>query len=108
MIDLKVLGSALSQLEEERGIPKEKIIDAIEQALAAAYKKDYGKKGQIVRAKFDMNTGTAEFYQVKVVVDESMLKPETENEEEGEEPAETVEIENADGDENNQDRRAHV
>ena len=102
MIDLKVLGSALSQLEEERGIPKEKIIDAIEQALAAAYKKDYGKKGQIVRAKFDMNTGTAEFYQVKVVVDESMLKPETENEEEGEEPAETVEIENADGDENNQ------
>ena len=33
MIDLKVLKSALEQLEEERKIPKEKIIEAIEQAL---------------------------------------------------------------------------
>jgi len=90
MIDLKVLGSALTQLEEERGIPKEKIIDAIEQALAAAYKKDYGKKGQIVRTKFDMDTGAAEFYQVKVVVDESMLKPEEEENEE--EEVETTEV----------------
>lgn len=74
MIDLKVFNSALSQLEDERGIPKEKIIEAIEQALAAAYKKDYGKKGQIVRARFDTNTGTAEFTQVKIVVDESVVR----------------------------------
>ena len=44
-------------LEEEKKIPREKIIDAIEQALAAAYKKDYGKKGQIVRATFNSETG---------------------------------------------------
>ncbi len=74
MIDLKVFNSALSQLEEERGIPKEKILEAIEQALAAAYKKDYGKKGQIVRARFDTNTGAAEFTQVKIVVDESVVR----------------------------------
>lgn len=83
MFDLKGLNSALSQLEEERGIPKEKILGAIEDALAAAYKRDYGKRGQIVRAHFDLATGTAEFYRVKIVVDESMLQ----HEEEGAESA---------------------
>lgn len=79
MLDLKVMKSALLQLEEERKIPKEKIIDAIEQALAAAYKKDYGKKGQIVRAHFDIETGETSFLQVKIVVDETtarMINPE--------------------------------
>jgi transcription termination/antitermination protein NusA len=70
MFDLKVIHSVLDQLEEERGIPREKIIEAIEAALATAYRKDYGKKGQIVRAKFDLNTGATEFFQVKKVVDE--------------------------------------
>ena len=82
MLDLKVLKSALEQLEEERKIPKEKIIDAIEQALAAAYKKDYGKKGQIVRAHFDIDSGKTEFYQVKIVVDETLVRMEEEGEEE--------------------------
>ncbi len=72
MLDLKTFKSALEQLEEERKIPKEKILDAIEQAMAAAYKKDYGKKGQIIRAKFDLDTGKTDFYQVKIVVDESI------------------------------------
>src|SRR3989344_808828 len=73
MIDLKVVNSVLTQLEEERGIPKEKIIEAIELALATAYKKEYGKKGQIVRAKFDLNTGKTEMFQVKIVVDENSV-----------------------------------
>ena len=72
MLDLKTFKSALEQLEEERKIPKEKILDAIEQAMAAAYKKDYGKKGQIIRAKFDLETGKTNFFQIKVVVDESI------------------------------------
>ncbi|OGI94505.1 transcription termination factor NusA [Candidatus Nomurabacteria bacterium RIFCSPLOWO2_01_FULL_40_18] len=72
MLDLKTFKSALEQLEEERKIPKEKILDAIEQAMAAAYKKDYGKKGQIIRAKFDLETGKTEFFQIKIVVDESI------------------------------------
>ena len=73
MVDLKVIGSVLKQLEEERGIPQEKILEAIELALATAYKKEYGKKGQIVRAKFDLNTGKTEMFQVKIVVDESTV-----------------------------------
>ena len=74
------MGSALEQLETERGIPREKIIEAIAQALAAAYKKDYGKKGQVIRAHFDPDSGTAEFTQVKTVVEETSVRmPEDED-----------------------------
>ena len=57
MIDLKTLNSALEQLAAERGIPREKVIETIEDALSAAYKKDYGKRGQVIRASFDLTTG---------------------------------------------------
>lgn len=80
MIDYKQFLLALDQIAEEKKISKEKIIETLEMALAAAYKKDYGKKGEIVRAKFDLKTGKFEVFQVKLVVDESMIKPETEEE----------------------------
>ena len=67
---------AIEQICEEKGLSKEKVLETIEMALAAAYKKDHGRKGQIVRAKFDPETGRAKFYQIKIVVDKSMLKPE--------------------------------
>lgn len=73
MVDLKIINSVLTQLEEERGIPREKIVEAIELALATAYKKEYGKKGQVIRSKFDLNTGKTEMFQVKIVVDESTV-----------------------------------
>ena len=73
LFDLKTINSVLGQLEEERGIPKEKIIEAIDAALATAYKKEYGKRGQIIEAKFDIGTGGVEFYQVKIVVDDSKV-----------------------------------
>ena len=78
MLDIKTFKSALEQLEEEKKIPKEKILDAIEQAMAAAYKKDYGKKGQIIRAQFDLETGKTDFFQIKIVVDETIAKIEEE------------------------------
>src|SRR3989344_4986537 len=78
MLDLKNLNSALDQLAEDKGIGKEKILETIEMALAAAYKKDYGKKTQIVRAEFDIASGKAKFWQIKLVVDESMIKTEEE------------------------------
>lgn len=82
-MDLKALKLALNQLEEERNIPKEKILSAIQDALVAAYKGDYGKKGQIIRAELDLDTGTVEFSQVKIVVDENSVRMEDdENEEE--------------------------
>jgi transcription termination/antitermination protein NusA len=84
MFDLKVINSVLAEMEEERGIPRERMIDAIEQSLATAYKKEFGKRGQIITCKFDLDTGTTIFNQIKIVVDESMLKPEPELDENGE------------------------
>ena len=73
MFDLKVINSVLDQLKEERGIPKEKVLEAIEMAIATAYRKEYGKRGQIIRAKFDLQTGGIEMSQVKIVVDDSKV-----------------------------------
>ncbi|MDO8240645.1 MAG: transcription termination factor NusA [Candidatus Moranbacteria bacterium] len=64
-------GSAISALCEEKGISKEKVVETIEAALAAAYKKDYGKKGQNIKAVFNDKTGGADFFLVKEVVDET-------------------------------------
>ena len=73
MFDLKVINSVLGELEEVRGIPRASIIEAIEAALATAYKKEYGKKGQIIRTTFDLNTGETHFFQVKIAVDDSRV-----------------------------------
>ena len=55
--DLKTINLVVEQLADERGIPREKMAEAIESALATAYKKEYGKRGQIVRAHFDSASG---------------------------------------------------
>lgn len=85
MFDLKTLHATLDQIEEEKRISKEQILHALEEAIAAAYKKDYGKRGQIIRSHFNTDTGELEFEQVKIAVDDSMVKPELA---EGEEPQE--------------------
>ncbi|PIY90876.1 MAG: transcription termination/antitermination protein NusA [Candidatus Nealsonbacteria bacterium CG_4_10_14_0_8_um_filter_35_10] len=72
-MDFKSFASAIAQIAEEKGIAPEKVIESLEQALAAAYKKDYGKKGQKILAKFNSKTGELRFWQVKLVVDQSMI-----------------------------------
>jgi transcription termination/antitermination protein NusA len=79
MFDLKIMNSVLSELEEERGIPKAKVIEAIEAALATAYKKEYAKRGQDIRAQMDLSSGVTEFQQIKEVVDESTVRFEDED-----------------------------
>ena len=83
-MDYKQFLSAINQIAEEKGIQKDKVVETIEMAIAAAYKKDFGEKGQILKAKLDMETGKIGISQIKIVVDESMLK---EEELEGEETA---------------------
>ena len=73
MIDLKVINSVIEQMEQERGIPKAKMLEAIEMALATAYKKEYGKRGQIIKAKVDLASGKMEFAQIKTVVDKDSV-----------------------------------
>lgn len=80
-MDIKNFKSALQQIAEERGISPEKVIETIEAAIATAYKKDYGQKGQKIKAKFNPVSGDVKFWQVKLVVDDSMLYTEEEIEE---------------------------
>jgi len=70
-IQLKEFSIALGQIAEEKGISQERVIETVEAALSAAYKKDYGKRGQNIRAEFDPEMGEAKFFLVKEVVDET-------------------------------------
>jgi len=70
--------SAIAQIAEEKGISTEKVLETIEMAIAAAYKKDYGKKGQIIKAKLDPESGDVKFWQVKLIIDKDMIYSEEE------------------------------
>ncbi|MEK7181917.1 MAG: NusA N-terminal domain-containing protein, partial [Patescibacteria group bacterium] len=78
-------GSAVMQIADEKGLSKEKVLEVVEAALAAAYKKDYGKKGQVIRAVFDEVVKSASFFLVKEVVDETTREFVEVSEEDGEE-----------------------
>jgi N utilization substance protein A len=82
MLDIKALKVALLQLEQEKKIAHEKVVDAVEKSLAAAYQKEYGKRGQIVRCQINFDTGETNFEQVKIVVDETTVRMPVEGEEE--------------------------
>lgn len=73
MIDLKTINAVLGEFED-RGISRETMIEAIESAMATAYKREYGKRGQVVHAKLDLNTGTISFEQIKTVVDDTTVR----------------------------------
>ncbi len=77
-MDFKNLSLLLDSIAEEKGLSKERILEAVEQALAAAYKKEYGTRGQIIKAKLNPKTGEVEFWLVKLVVDEGMIYSEEE------------------------------
>ncbi len=64
------LMKALEQLEEEKGIGKDVIIEAIEAAVLSAYKKKYGASAQNVRVEVDRDTGEMRAFQIRTIVDE--------------------------------------
>jgi len=80
-MDLKILTSAIMEIAEERGISQEKVIKIIAEAIASAYKKEYGKKRQKITAKLNSKTGDVKFWQVKQVVNQDMILSEEEIEE---------------------------
>ena len=90
MMDLKNLRRAIEQLAEEKGIDAAKILDAVESSIAAAYKKEYEKKGEVIKAKFDLKTGALKFWQAKTVVDETTVRMPVPGEEYGEVPRESA------------------
>lgn len=71
---------AIQQICEEKNIPVSAVIETIEQALAAAYRKDFGELNQNIKVEFDPETGGSRVFDVKVVVEGPAEGEETINE----------------------------
>ncbi|MEK7187760.1 MAG: transcription termination factor NusA [Patescibacteria group bacterium] len=81
-MNLKDLGKAIQQVADEKGLSADKVLEAVEAAIASAYKKEYGKRGEVIKSKLDPKSGEMSFSLVKIIVDESTVRMV----EEGEEP----------------------
>jgi len=70
--------SAIKMLSDEKGLPEEVVIEAVESALAAAYRKDFGKPGQIIKVELNTQANTMKVFQVYNVLpkDEEKTNPE--------------------------------
>jgi N utilization substance protein A len=87
------LSKAIRNICEEKGLSYEAVLSTIEQALAAAYRKDYGQKNQNIKVEFNPETAGSKVYDVKTVV-EDMPEEEDEENEEGKGEAENKEDKN--------------
>ena len=69
-LDMKQLGVAIRTIAEEKNLPEDAVKAVVEQALAAAYRRDYGDREQEIRVSMNLNTGDVDAYITKEVVDE--------------------------------------
>lgn len=69
-IDLKQLALAVRTIAEEKSLPEDMVHDIIEQAIAAAWRRDHGDREQDVRASMDSNSGEVTVYVSKTVVED--------------------------------------
>ncbi|MFH0854870.1 MAG: transcription termination factor NusA [bacterium] len=72
---------AVQQICDEKGIPIESVVETIEAALAAAYRKDYGSKNQNIKVKFNLETNEFEVYDEKTTVDKPIIEEDEESDE---------------------------
>lgn len=77
-MDFKNFLLAVETIAEEKGLPREKVLELVEQAIAAAYKKEYGTRGQVIKAVMNAKSGDIQFFQVMLVVDKDMIYSEEE------------------------------
>jgi len=84
-LNLKEFGKVIEQIANDKAISKEKVVETVEAAIGAAYKKEYGKKGEIIRAALDFDKNEIGFKQIKIVVDKEMVRIVDETEKETEE-----------------------
>lgn len=69
-LDMKQLAVAIKAIAEEKNLPEEVVQEVVEQALAAAYRRDYGDREQEVRVTMNLNSGDVTAYVAKEVVAE--------------------------------------
>lgn len=68
-LNIKQLTLALRTIAEEKNLPEETVLSVIEQAIAAAWRRDNGERDQEVRAALNVNDGTAEVFVSREVVE---------------------------------------
>ncbi|MCA9331464.1 transcription termination/antitermination protein NusA [Candidatus Saccharibacteria bacterium] len=68
-LDIKQLALALKTIAEEKNLPEETVQEVVEQALAAAYRRDFGDREQEVRVSMNLNTGDVDAFVTKEVVE---------------------------------------
>ncbi len=68
-LDMKQLAVAVRAIAEEKNLPEETVQEIVEQALAAAYRRDYGDREQEVRVTMNLNSGAVDAYISKEIVD---------------------------------------
>ena len=73
-LNIKQLTLALRTIAEEKNLPEDTVLEVIEQAIAAAWRRDNGEREQNVRASLNINDGTAAVYVVQDIVDEDELE----------------------------------
>ncbi|HVI69641.1 MAG TPA: transcription termination factor NusA [Magnetospirillaceae bacterium] len=69
-LNIKQLALSIKQIAEEKNLPEDSVHDIIEQAIAAAYRRDFGDREQEVRAKMNSNDGSVTVFIKKEVVNE--------------------------------------
>ena len=69
-LNIKQLTLAVRTIAEEKNLPEETVMSVIEQAIAAAWRRDNGERDQEVRAELNTNDGTAVVYVGREVVEE--------------------------------------
>jgi N utilization substance protein A len=67
-LDMKQLATAIRAIAEEKNLPEETVSEVVEQALAAAYRRDYGDREQEIRISMNLNTGDVDAYITKEIV----------------------------------------
>lgn len=67
--DVKSLVTAIKAIAEEKNLPEDTVKEAVEQALAAAYRRDYGDREQEIRVDMNLQTGDVDAYVSKEVVE---------------------------------------
>ena len=78
-LDLKQLGAMVNVIAEEKGLPEEAVLDVVQMAIAAAWRKDNGDKDMNVRAMLNTKTGEAVVYiEREVIEDDVAYNPATE------------------------------
>jgi transcription termination factor NusA len=68
-INVKQLVLAVHTIAEEKNLPEETVLAVIEQAIAAAWRRDNGQRDQEVRSELNVNDGTANVFVAREVVE---------------------------------------